>query len=38
MLTAKIGKATVTVLTVDGAKRKLNATTGSVALSGAPSG
>lgn len=34
-LTAKIGKATVTVLTVDGAKRKLNATTGSVALRGA---
>ena len=34
-LTAKIGKATVTVLTVDGAKRKLNAATGSVALRGA---
>jgi hypothetical protein len=34
-LTAKIGKATVTVLTVDGAKRKLNATTGAVALRGA---
>jgi hypothetical protein len=33
-LTAKIGKATVTVLTVDGATRKLNATTGTVALRG----
>jgi hypothetical protein len=31
-LSAKIGKATVTVLTVDGAKRRLNATTGVVAL------
>jgi hypothetical protein len=34
-LSAKIGKATVTVLTIDGAKRKLNATTGAVALRGA---
>jgi hypothetical protein len=34
-LTAKIGKATVTVLTIDGAKRRLNATTGTVALRGA---
>jgi hypothetical protein len=34
-LTAKIGKSTVTVLTVDGAKRKLNATAGTVALRGA---
>lgn len=34
-LTAKIGKATVTVLTIDGAKRKLDATTGTVALRGA---
>jgi hypothetical protein len=34
-LTAKIGEATVTVLTVDGAKRKLNPTTGTVALRGA---
>jgi hypothetical protein len=34
-LTAKIGKATVTVFTIDGAKRKLNATTGAVALRGA---
>ena len=34
-LTAKIGKVTVTVLKVDGAKRKLNATTGAVALRGA---
>ncbi len=34
-LTAKFGKSTVTVLTVDGAKRKLNATAGTVALRGA---
>jgi hypothetical protein len=34
-LTAKIGEATVTVFTVDGAKRKLNATAGTVALRGA---
>ncbi|MES1193635.1 MAG: HtaA domain-containing protein [Solirubrobacterales bacterium] len=34
-LTAKIGKSTVTVLTVGGAKRKLNATAGTVALRGA---
>jgi hypothetical protein len=34
-LTARIGKATVTVLTVDGAKRKLNSTAGTVGLRGA---
>jgi len=34
-LTAKVGKTTVTVLTVDGAKRKLNAITGTVTLRGA---
>ncbi|HEX5925475.1 MAG TPA: HtaA domain-containing protein [Baekduia sp.] len=34
-LAAKIGKATVTVFTVDGAKRKLNATAGTVGLRGA---
>ena len=34
-LTVKVGKATVTVLTIDAAKRKLNAATGSVALRGA---
>jgi len=33
-LTAKIGKASVTVFTVDAAKRKLNAITGTVALRG----
>jgi Htaa len=34
-LTAKVGKATVTVFRVDGAKRKLNTTAGTVALRGA---
>jgi hypothetical protein len=34
-LTAKIGKATVTVFTIDGAKRKLNTTAGTVGLRGA---
>jgi hypothetical protein len=34
-LTAKLGKATTTILTVDAAKRRVNATSGSVALKGA---
>jgi hypothetical protein len=34
-LTAKIGKTTVTVLTIDGAKRKLDSKTGTVGLRGA---
>jgi hypothetical protein len=34
-LTAKVGKATTTILTVDGAKRRVNAASGSVALKGA---
>ncbi|HEV7496286.1 HtaA domain-containing protein [Baekduia sp.] len=34
-LTARIGKATVTVFTVDGAKRKLSSTAGAVTLRGA---
>ena len=34
-LTAKVGKATTTILAVDGAQRRVNATSGSVALKGA---
>ncbi|HWI71773.1 MAG TPA: hypothetical protein VNT55_07445, partial [Baekduia sp.] len=35
-LTAKVGARTTTILTVDAARRSLNATAGSVALKGAP--